>query len=232
MPHGHPLRSPLAARPTAVSGRGAVRRQAMLDAACEVFLEHGFEGASVADVVRRSGGSLATLYSSFGSKEGLFEAIVAQISAAMVAPFEAADFESRPLEEGLREFGERLLGTMLCPDAVRWQRMCVAEGPQFPALRTALVRSGPGQVRERLAAYLAAHARAGRLRLADPLVAARHFVALLKSETHLAALCGEPVEVSATEIATQVRRAVQVFLHGYSSEPRPAARTRRPRRQP
>jgi len=65
----------------AVSGRGAARRQAMLDAACEVFLEHGFEGASVADVVRRSGGSLATLYASFGSKEGLFEAIVAQISA-------------------------------------------------------------------------------------------------------------------------------------------------------
>lgn len=204
----------------------------MLDAACEVFLEHGFEGASVAEVVRRSGGSLATLYSSFGSKEGLFEAIVAQISAAMMAPFDAADFESRPLEEALREFGERLLGTMLCPDAVRWQRMCVAEGPQFPALRSALIRSGPGQVRERLAAYLAAQARAGRLRLADPLVAARHFVALLKSETHLAALCGEPVEVTETELTAQVRRAVSVFLHGYSADPRPVAPKRRARRQP
>lgn len=198
----------------------------MLDAACELFLERGFEGASVADVVRRSGGSLATLYASFGSKEGLFEAIVAQISAAMVAPFDAPDFESQPLAEGLRVFGENLLGTMMCPDALRWQRMCVAEGPQFPALRSALVRSGPGQVRERLAAYLAAQARAGRLRVADPLIAARHFVALLKSETHLAALCGEPVETSAADLAPQVRRAVQVFLHGYGVEPRAPRRRR------
>jgi hypothetical protein len=121
---------------------------------------------------------------------------------------------------------------MLCPDAVRWQRMCVAEGPQFPALRAALIRSGPGQVRDRLAAYLAAQARAGRLRSADPLVAARHFVALLKSETHLAALCGEPVEVSEPELAAQVRRAVTVFLHGYSDDPRPVAPKRPARRQP
>src|SRR5262245_3793367 len=54
--------------------RGEARRQAMLQAAGELFLEHGFEGTSVSDVVKRSGGSLATLYAWFGSKEGLFEA--------------------------------------------------------------------------------------------------------------------------------------------------------------
>ena len=54
------------------AGRGASRRRAILDAAAALFLERGFADTSVGDVVKRSGGSLATLYSLFGSKEGLF----------------------------------------------------------------------------------------------------------------------------------------------------------------
>ena len=46
-----------------------------LQAAREVFLEQGYEAASVNDVVRRAGGSLATLYAQFGNKEGLFQAV-------------------------------------------------------------------------------------------------------------------------------------------------------------
>ncbi|HWU69582.1 MAG TPA: helix-turn-helix domain-containing protein, partial [Stenotrophobium sp.] len=52
--------------------RGAARREALLHAAREVFLEKGYVAASVEDVVGRVGGSKATLYSYFGNKEGLF----------------------------------------------------------------------------------------------------------------------------------------------------------------
>ena len=58
--------------------RGVARKQAFLQAAREVFLEHGYEAASVNEVVRRAGGSLATLYSQYGSKEGLFLAVAAE----------------------------------------------------------------------------------------------------------------------------------------------------------
>ncbi len=188
----------------------------MLDAAAEVFMEHGFEGASVADVVRRSGGSLATLYAQFGSKEGLFEAILQEVSAQILAPLDAPEFESRPLAEALCLFGERFLGLVLCPDALRWQRLCVVEGPKHPELRQALLRTGPGRVQERLAAYLASQAEAGRLAIDDPVTAAQHYFSLIKSEYHLAAVCGEPMERSAAEVALQVERAVNVFLHGYA----------------
>jgi hypothetical protein len=63
----------------------------------------------------------------------------------------------------------------------------------------------------------------------DPLTAALHFFALVKSETHLAAVCGEPLEVSPAEITDQVRRAVDVFLHGYAGDPGDAAADRAPR---
>lgn len=232
-----PIRSrlPSPAPPARVAvGRGATRRRAMLEAACRLFLERGFESTSVGDVVHRSGGSLATLYAWFGSKEGLFEAIVAEVSARITAGLDEPELESRPLDEALRAFGERVLDLALCPEGVRWHRMCVAEGHKFPVLRRALLRTGPGHIQERLAAYLEAQAAAGRLRIDDPARAALHFFALLKSDLYLAAVCGEPVRTSPADIRRQVRGAVAVFLHGYAAAIVPAghpSRTKATRRR-
>ena len=215
-----------------LSGRGKARRRAMLDAARELFLEHGFEGTSVGEVVRRSGGSLATLYACFGSKEGLFEAIIGDLTAETVAPLEAAELEDQPLEERLRDLGQRFLALVLTPAALGAFRISVVEGAKFPDLRAAMVRTGPARMHERLSRFLADQARAGRLRVEDPDVAAHHFFALTKSESHFAAVCGEPIDLSPAQIADQVRRAVDVFLRGYSLPcPTPQtqpARARRP----
>lgn len=59
--------------------RGRQRRRAMLDAATQAFLEHGFEGTTLDMVIERAGGSRGTLYSSFGGKEGLFAAVIAHM---------------------------------------------------------------------------------------------------------------------------------------------------------
>jgi AcrR family transcriptional regulator len=213
----------------------------MIEAAAELFLERGFEGTSVSDVVKRSGGSLSTLYAWFGSKEGLFEAIVGEVSASLLEMLDAPDFEARPLAEALQALGERVLQMMLSPNSVRWYRMGIAEGHKFPELRAALLRTGPQRINERLASFLAIQAAAGRLEMEDPAIAAVHFFALIKSETHLAAVCGEPMEISPDDVALQVGRAVQVFLCGYAApalgqgctaelglgDPRPKRRTRR-----
>ncbi len=198
----------------------------MIEAAAELFLERGYEKTSLGDVVKLSGGSLATLYSAFGSKEGLFEAIVAEISEQILIEFAQPELESQSIEQALLLFGERFLGMILCPNALRWHRMCLAEGHQFPALREALLRSGPGRVRARLADYLAANA--GRLRLDDPTEAAGHFIALLKSEILFAAVCGDEVDLSAERVTQQVNRAVDVFLYGYLADPSGRPRTSRP----
>lgn len=48
------------------------KRQAILDVAAEVFREAGFERASMSEICTRVGGSKATLYNYFPSKEELF----------------------------------------------------------------------------------------------------------------------------------------------------------------
>ena len=52
------------------------RRGAFIECADALFLQQGFERTTLADVVDRAGGSLATLYKLFGSKTGLLEAVM------------------------------------------------------------------------------------------------------------------------------------------------------------
>ena len=54
------------------------KRQAILKAAAEVFREVGFERASMSDIRARIGGSKATLYNYFPSKEKLFFEVMYQ----------------------------------------------------------------------------------------------------------------------------------------------------------
>ncbi|MEU7896398.1 TetR/AcrR family transcriptional regulator [Nonomuraea sp. NPDC049152] len=55
--------------------RTAQTRKVMLQAAREVFGEHGFAEANVADVVTRAGSSVGSLYHHFGGKAELFMAL-------------------------------------------------------------------------------------------------------------------------------------------------------------
>ena len=55
--------------------RTEARREAILEIASQVFLEFGFERASMAEIVRRIGGSKSTIYGYYPSKEALFQAV-------------------------------------------------------------------------------------------------------------------------------------------------------------
>jgi AcrR family transcriptional regulator len=65
----------------------AATRQAIADAALELFLEHGFEGVSVRDVAEKADVSTTTLFAHFPSKEALVfdreEDVDAQLRAAV-----------------------------------------------------------------------------------------------------------------------------------------------------
>lgn len=72
----------MARKPTGKTGanawqwsRTAETRRALLQAAREVFAEHGFAEASIARVVERAGSSVGSLYHHFGGKSELFLAL-------------------------------------------------------------------------------------------------------------------------------------------------------------
>jgi AcrR family transcriptional regulator len=54
----------------------AQNRHAILDAACAVFAELGYDGASIRDVIRRTGLASGTFYNYFPDKLAVFEAVL------------------------------------------------------------------------------------------------------------------------------------------------------------
>ena len=62
---------------------GARTRQGILNAATVLFAERGFSGAHVNDIVAQAGTTKPMIYYHFGSKEGLFAAVLEGVYAGM-----------------------------------------------------------------------------------------------------------------------------------------------------
>jgi len=193
------------------------RRDAMLDAALELFLERGYGAISLTDVVKRSGGSLATLYELFGGKLGLLKACVSERCAQLSEVLDAGAMENRPPRDALTEFGRRLYGLVTSPLAVGAHRIIIAESAQIPELAPAFYANGPDAGKEHLAQYLAHVAAQGLLRIDDPLRAARHFCALVIGDTLMRKLSGMPVDDSPAEAARHIDDVVRLFVRGYAT---------------
>ena len=196
-----------------LSGRASARRQAIIAAGRELFLERGYAATTCADVVARSGGSLATLYSLFGTKRGLFEAILRDHAESVMQPLAVESVAGDPAQ-GLLAVGRRDLEGVLEPTVVGWWRAICAEAPHAPELRDVFVSEEGGPLQKALSAYLADKVEQGQLELADPVLAAGQFLALVRGPLHHRALAGDPTQVTPQEIERQVRSAVQLFVHG------------------
>jgi AcrR family transcriptional regulator len=199
--------------------RGFQRRAAILKAATEVFLASGYEGARLEEIIRRSGGSLATLYAQFGSKEGLFGAIIADICSEMVARLPDLDEPSaRAPEEVLFAFASTCLGLLLTPVSLALYRVVIGESARFPELGRAVFEAGPQVAAERLAAYLRHQTERGALRVSNPDLAARQFLEMVKGDLHFRALLGIGHAPSGEEVEACVLHATRTFLAGVTRE--------------
>ncbi len=192
--------------------RGVARRQAFLQAAREVFLEHGYEAASVNDVVRIAGGSLATLYAQFGNKEGLFLAFMQDQHDRFVRDMRPTKpVDHLPLPEALQVIGEHFLRCMLQRDSVAFYRITVAEARKVPKeLQQYLAVGGANQVYDELVSQLA---KAG-LSDTDARESMYYFIELLRSRHHYQATANNEYVLSDQELKAHVERAVRFLLNG------------------
>lgn len=212
----HDGESALQTRPAT---RGEARRQAFLEAATDVFLEQGFEAASVNEVVRRAGGSLATLYSQFRNKDGLFLAVIEETTARFAAGMLAAIDQSIPLEKGLQEIGEQFVISLLQPRSLAFFRIMVGEGRKFPDLMTRFVEVGPERVRAAVAEYILARGPQENVHLtpAEADLAGSYYCEMLRAKHQYRALSDDTYMLSEEEIAAHVRYAVRFLLDGLRS---------------
>jgi AcrR family transcriptional regulator len=200
------------ARDEVPRSKGKKRQDAMLAAAADVFLERGFAGATLDDVIGRAGGSRATLYQRFGNKEGLFAAIVADVCGRMVRPLSIA--AGRDTATTLTDFAEAYMELLMAPRSLGLFRIVAAEGLRFPALAARVFAAGPETAAKTLAAYLRAEVKSGKLNLADADGAARLFLEMVKGDLHTRAVFGLEPAPSRQAMRRCLRSAVRLFLEG------------------
>lgn len=184
-----------------------------MEAAKAVFIEHGYADATLDEVIRRSGGSRATLYKQFGDKQGLFAAIISDLSAEIVAPL----VNSAPGQEPrvvLLAFARAFMAGLMEPSGLALYRVLIGEAARFPELAEAVYRAGPAVAAEQLAKNLRRWVSEKRIRVADPSLAARQFLEMIKGDLHLRALLRLEPYPNEAEMDHCIRSAVRIFLEG------------------
>lgn len=191
-------------------------RLTVLEAATSVFLERGFERALMSDIGRRAGCSKGTLYSYFASKDALFfEVVLGCIEQEFVAVISVLDpSSSKSLEEDLLCFGTGFLSLLYSPRVQALRRLAICDTSDSN-IGYRVYEEGVKCYQGMVAEFLASAMRQGKLREADPLVAADHLCSLLDSELFLKFLLKVLDDVTANKLATVAKRAVDVFLAAY-----------------
>jgi AcrR family transcriptional regulator len=103
--------------PTTAKGSATSRR--ILDAAAEEFAQRGIAGARIERVVQAAHTNKAQLYGYFGSKDGLFDAVIADSADRLMA---AIPFDGDLVDWAVRMYDENVRN----PDMVRlatWLRL-------------------------------------------------------------------------------------------------------------
>jgi AcrR family transcriptional regulator len=192
------------------------KRQAILDTAYRLFRAQGFGATSISEITAQVGGSKATLYSHFPSKEELFiECMMAAVEEYITGAVAQIDASGRDPGAVLREFGANILKFGSSPEMVAVRRLIIAEAS----------RSGIGKLffakiialRTHVAGLLTKFMASGALRPGDANFAAIQLRALLEAEVielMLLHVREDPLDIE--EIERAADRAVGAFLKAYA----------------
>jgi TetR/AcrR family transcriptional regulator, mexJK operon transcriptional repressor len=206
---------------TAETGRSARRRQAIIQAATEVFLRHGYLGASMDEVAARASVSKQTVYKQFQDKQHLFAEIILDTTVHVVDRLSNAAANTlqdvRDVRKALRDLADGLLRGLLQPDVLRLRRLVIAEADRFPEVGRAWFDQGFDRALVILGESMQRLADRGLLRnLGDPTLAAYQFAGLVMyqpmNQVMFAGTDALPSDDKLNRIADS---AVDVFLATY-----------------
>ena len=231
------------ARPRNADGQRT--RQAILDAALDLFAQKGFFGTSLRDVAKAVGVRESALYHYFPSKDALFEALILADQHSKVERLtELAEERITDVRVFLEQLVIEAFQNFAEPRHQQLFRIMMSDGIRLARDGRINLFERLGDRRERMDGIMRRLIREGWLRAADPQMLAISFGAPLFMARHLQAVDADlPLIHKPAEFA---RQHVEQFLRGASAaalkpkaaprgavtRPRPTERRARRTRQP
>jgi AcrR family transcriptional regulator len=200
-----------------VRAKSEERRQAIMHVATEVFQENGYEATTMSQILERLGGSKATLYAYFPSKEELFmEVMIASVGKQGLLSLETAK-AAEDIGEALKNIGLLYVRIRAQPAAVSMHRLAIAEAARSDLGQKFYAR-GPGRFINDLVEVLQGYIDKAILRREDVTIMAMHLKALYEAEFVTEQALNVRTDYTDAELAEAVERAVTIFLRGYAEK--------------
>jgi AcrR family transcriptional regulator len=196
----------------------ARRHEHLLEVATQLFMAHGYEGASMGAVAEAAGAGKATLYRRYKDKKELFEAVLtARINEWLLPLVQAAEDQdngasSGDLEEILNDLSRAILRQARNPRFGALRRVIAAQSAQFPELAEKAYRQGWLRAVDTVASTLRAVALRQDLAIPNEKLAAEMLLNLILAPLSRAALYG--VELDADDLEARRAAAVRLFRAG------------------
>jgi AcrR family transcriptional regulator len=187
------------------------RRQSILDVAAEVFNEMGVDRASMAEISARLGGSKATLYSYFSSKEEIFLEVMRQQAGMQFDSLFALLDDDSDTRATHKLFGVKFLQLVFSPEIIVVRRLMYyhAERSQLGCL---YYENGPKRGWAAIAAFMQRAMDKGDLRVADPVLAATQFRALMEAEWSEGRILGVITSMPLAKVKESMERSLDAFF--------------------
>ena len=189
----------------------------ILKAAADLFLSKGFHETNIDEIATAAAVTKPTIYSHFGSKDGLLLSMTEAYTANNAADLRQMLLPSGNTRSDLMRFGELFMERLLSDDAVGWHRLAMSESQKQPELGAAIFDAGPKAVLQSLTSYLQVESSSGRIQCDEPLIAAELLVGQLLGINPFRFITGQPLPSKQTR-KKRVRMAIDSFMLSYGVE--------------
>ena len=194
------------------------KRDAIISAATDLFLERGFDDVSMDTIASKADVSKRTIYSHFENKEILFEAIMSAACGCISsrsAIFDNNKYNHLPVAEFLYRFGDDYLRAIVEPKSIALYRAIVSQAARFPKIGRQFYEFGPSGCIDKFSKYLEQKSQVGELVIEDPVRAATQFLSMLDMIMHMQLSTCVRDSYSSEEIQSQVFGTVDTFLKAF-----------------
>lgn len=196
------------------------KRCQIMNGARVVFLEKGFDAASMNDIARVAGVSKGTLYVYFESKERLFLELISGEKREELFSVIHLDPGNHDVETVLFQCGTVLVEILTRPYYVRAMRTVFTIVNRMPEIGVEFYGRGPNLCAQEIAHYLRAQVEAGILDIPDCDIAASQFMELAPAGLLKKLLFGIIEVPEPAEIRRLVESAVAFFMKVYGRQAR------------
>lgn len=202
-------------KPAPHTQRGVERCALLFEVATDLFLQHGYNQVSLDLIVEHAGGSKATIYKYFGSKQGLFLAICQERCNAFIYEIElACQQDTLDIRHNLSHLLYALYQIFTDEKSAAFSRLLVQIAQGNPELTQQLYNLGPKRAHTVLSQFLQKAHDAQQIYCTRPDDSAIYFFGFFH-DIHWRTLVGLPITESEVQIKYHIDYVIERFIAGH-----------------